>query len=132
MIYLYGIREEREYGYGGWTGNRETIRELVATFDTTQDALDYVRDATLAAAKKPHFYPDLPRGKFTYKKDSLLRDYESCEIQDGEAEGIIPHNPTVAKTHRVPTADEMVTAQPMTAPTRMEVEWRNIQKGDKK
>ena len=42
MISLYGIREEREYGYGGWTGNRETIRELVATFDEVQDAKDYV------------------------------------------------------------------------------------------
>jgi hypothetical protein len=95
MIYLYGIREEREYGYGGWTGSRETIRELVATFDAVQDAEDYVRDSMLAAAKKPYFYPDLLRGKFTYKKGSLLRDYESCEIQDDETEGITPHNPIV-------------------------------------
>ena len=33
-----------------------------------------------------------------------------------------------AKVHRVPTADEIVTAQQMTAPTRLEIEWRNIQK----
>ena len=33
-----------------------------------------------------------------------------------------------AKVHRVPTADEIVTSQPMTAPTRLEIEWRNIQK----
>ena len=33
-----------------------------------------------------------------------------------------------AKIHRVPTADEMVAAQQMTAPTRLEIEWRNIQK----
>jgi hypothetical protein len=35
-----------------------------------------------------------------------------------------------AKVHRVPTADEMVTAQQMTAPTRLEIEWRNIQKAN--
>ena len=33
-----------------------------------------------------------------------------------------------AKVHRVPSADEMVAAQQMTAPTRLEIEWRNIQK----
>jgi hypothetical protein len=84
MIYLYGVRRRRE-----------PIRELVATFDEVQDAEDYVRDSMLAAAKKPYFYPDPLSGKFTYKKDSLLRDYETCEVEDDEAEGITPHNPTV-------------------------------------
>ena len=93
MISLYGIREEREYGYGGWTGNRETIRELVATFDEVQDAKDYVKNSTLAAADKPYFRADPISGKFRYRKGSLLRYYESCEIEIEEEENPPPHNP---------------------------------------
>ena len=43
-----------------------------------------------------------------------------------------PGKARAAKVHRVPTADEMVAAQPMTAPTRLEIEWRNIQKANEK
>ena len=90
MIFLYGIKEEVEYGYGGWTGNSETIRDLVATFDEMQDAEDYVRNSTLAAASKPYFHADPISGKFRYRKGSLLRYYESCEIEEEENP---PHNP---------------------------------------
>lgn len=90
MIFLYGIKEEVEYGYGGWTGNSETIRNLVATFDEMQDAEDYVRNSTLAAASKPYFHADPISGKFRYRKGSLLRYYESHEIEEEENP---PHNP---------------------------------------
>ena len=92
MIFLYGLREEAEYGYGGWTGNSETVRKLVATFDELQDAKDYVANSTLKAANDPYFYADPISGKFKYRKGSLLRNYESCEI-DCEKEEIPPHNP---------------------------------------
>ena len=93
MIFLYGIKEEVEYGYGGWTGNSETIRKLVATFDEMQDAKDYVTNSTLAAASKPYFHADPISGKFKYRKGSLLRHYESCEIEIEEEEVPTPHNP---------------------------------------
>ena len=48
----------------------------------------------------------------------ILHDRPHKEVGRGRA----------AKVHRVPTADEIVTSQPMTAPTRLEIEWRNIQK----
>jgi len=93
MIFLYGIKKEAEYGYGGWTGNSETIRDLVATFDEMQDAKDYVTNSTLAAASKPYFHADPISGKFKYRKGSLLRYYESCEIEIKEEEIPPPHNP---------------------------------------
>ena len=97
MIYLYGIREEREYGcwFEDWGWRRETIRELVATFDEVQDAKDYVKNSTLAAADKPYFRADPISGKFRYRKGSLLRYYESCEIEIKieEEESPPPHNP---------------------------------------
>ncbi len=92
MILLYGIREEAEYDYDGWTGSRKSVRKLVATFDELQDAKDYVANSTLAAVNNPYFYADLNLGKFKYRKGSLLRNYENCEI-DCEKEEIPPHNP---------------------------------------
>tara|TARA_R100001463_G_scaffold103601_1_gene158000 strand:- start:783 stop:1064 length:282 start_codon:yes stop_codon:yes gene_type:complete len=91
MISLYGIKEEAEYGYGGWTGNSETVRKLVATFDELQDAKEYVANSTLKAANDPYFYADPISGKFKYRKGSLLRYYESCEIEEEEIPA--PHNP---------------------------------------
>ena len=91
MICLYGIREEEEYGYGGWTGNSQTIRDLVATFDEMQDAKDYVTNSMLNAARKPYFRANLMSGKFRYRKGSLLRHYESYEIEEEETPP--PHNP---------------------------------------
>jgi len=44
---------------------------------------------------------------------------------------LVSHLQHQLEVHRVPTADEMVAAQPMTAPTRLEIEWRNIQKENK-
>ena len=91
MIYLYGTREERDHGYYGCSSN--TIRDLVATFDEMQVAKDYVTNSILAAASKPYFHADPISGKFKYRKDSLLRYYESCEIEIEEEEVPTPHNP---------------------------------------
>ena len=91
MISLYGIKEEAEYDYGGWTGKSETIRDLVATFDEMQDAKDYITNSTLAAANKPYFHANPISGKFRYRKGSLLRYYESYEIEEEEIPA--PHNP---------------------------------------
>ena len=93
MIHLYGIREKREYGYYCYGCSSNTIRDLVATFDEIQHAKDYVRNSTLAAASKPYFHADPISGKFKYRKGSLLRHYESCEIEIEEEEVPTPHNP---------------------------------------
>jgi len=64
----------------------------------------------------------------------LKQDYNAYQKEFFEVKEDRPHKDTekarAAKVHRVPTADEMVSAQPMTAPTRLEIEWRNIQKAD--
>ena len=56
-----------------------------------QDAKDYVTNSMLGAAHKPYFRANPMSGKFRYKKSSLLRHYESYEIE-GEEESP-PHNP---------------------------------------
>ena len=92
-VELYGLREEAEYGYGGWTGRREEIRELVATFDTEEMAEAYVRASRLKNSQNygMRFRP----GSFRYRASSLLRNYASYEIEEPEPKP--PHNPTLGK-----------------------------------
>jgi len=61
---------------------------------------------------------DKQNEEMTDDEETILHDRPHKEVGRGRA----------ARVHRVPTADEMVTAQQMTAPTRLEIEWRNIQK----
>ena len=100
MIGLYGTRIEYEYGYDGDGEVLIQIRELVATFDKEQDAQDYVKNSTLAAADKPYFRAGVHSGKFRYRKGSLLRYYEGYEIDELEQSTPPPHNPGMAKRNK--------------------------------
>jgi len=99
MIELWGLRWDREYSHSG-NFIREETRDLVATFDTMKAAKDYVEKSLLKAAKKDpqYFRADPYRGKFKYRKNSLLRWYTDYEIE-GAAESVPPpHNPTLEDT----------------------------------
>ena len=87
MIELWGIRTDDYSTYD--------IRELVATFDDEQQAKDYVNNSTLEAAKNKYFRADPFYGKFRYRKESLLRYYEDCEIEKVESLVPPPHNTTL-------------------------------------
>lgn len=94
MFELYGLRSDSIYGYGGWTGEKEEVRDLLATFDDEYSAQRYAEDSKLAAAHSLHFYPDIKRGKYKFRKISLLRNYEDYEIVEKENNSI-EHNPVL-------------------------------------
>ena len=81
MFNLIGINEHSEYGFGGWTGNIYVEEVIVATFSTKKAAKDYVK-ASRWKKKKTGFRPD-----------SLLRDFQFCEIEEVEDETPPPHDP---------------------------------------
>ena len=88
MIELYGLRYNEEPGV--------EIHELVATFDTVEAAKDYIENSLLKAAKKDQYFRADPyRGKFKYRKNSLLRYYEDHEIEGTDRSFPPPHNPTL-------------------------------------
>jgi len=97
MIGLYGLRTDEQWIYCNGIGHWQEIRELVATFDNEQQAKDYVNNSTLGAAKNKYFRADPFTGKFRYRKGSLLRYYEDCEIEEVEQDTPPPHNPVMAK-----------------------------------
>ena len=76
---IIGSYMESEYGYGGYTGKSDWIDEKIATFDTKQMALNYIKKAELKYKTKPSFNThNTPR----FRKKSLLRGfvYTSVEI----------------------------------------------------
>ena len=95
MFELYGIREDSIYGYGGWTGKKEEVRELVATFDDEYCAERYAEDSKLAAAHSLYFRPDIKRGKYKFRKESVLRNYEDYEICEKQ-NYLVEHNPILS------------------------------------
>lgn len=94
MIELWGLRWDREYSHSGNFITEET-RDLVATFDTMEAARDYVKNSLLKAAKGRYFRADPHRGKFRYRKNSLLRRYTDYEIEGAIESVPPPHNPTL-------------------------------------
>tara|TARA_B100001094_G_C18196186_1_gene811210 strand:- start:15324 stop:15614 length:291 start_codon:yes stop_codon:yes gene_type:complete len=92
---LYGTREDLIYN--GYDNPNETvyIEELLATFDTKKLAEKYTEDSLLKAAKKQYFYPDLDRGKYKYKRESLLRYYDGYDIRPRVVEPEPPNNPKI-------------------------------------
>lgn len=107
--------------------DRNTFRERDAKIEQLQKQLDFLEDVIEEALATRH-------GDDCYFQ--LKHDYEAYQQEFFEVKEDRPHKDPgrarAAKVHRVPTADEMVTAQPMTAPTRLEIEWRNIQKANEK
>ena len=95
MIELWGLRWDEQYPFSRYLMPEET-RDLVATFDTMEAARDYVKSSLLKAAKEDQYFSADPhRGKFKYRKNSLLRWYTDCEIERAEEPVPPPHNPTL-------------------------------------
>jgi hypothetical protein len=90
---LYGLRTDSVYGYGGWTDEKEEVRELLATFSTIEKAEQYVSNSMLKAAKDKYFIGRIKRGNYKFKKASLLREYDDYEICRTEESP--PHNPII-------------------------------------
>lgn len=83
---LIGHYVDYKYGYGGWTGNKENMREVVATFDLKDDAEEYIKESRL---KKP------PDRKRPFKRKSLLTNFEFATIEETQQEDSLPHNPRI-------------------------------------
>ena len=92
---LYGIREELEYGGYDNPSKRYDVEDLLTTFDSEKLAKKYVEASLLKAAKNQYFYPDIRRGKYRFKKESLLRYYNHYEIRLREVDPEVPNNPKI-------------------------------------
>lgn len=94
MIYeLYGLREDYDYGYGGFR-QHQGICDLIATFDSRDQAQAYVRKSEL---KNPqhHYGHRLQFGCFRFRATSLLRSYADYEISLRVEASEPEHNPTL-------------------------------------
>ena len=95
MIYeLYGLREELAPGYGDRPRTSQDICDLIATFDSREQAEAYVRMSEL---KNPqHNYGlRLQFGKYRFRQTSLLRSYADYEISPRDVVVEPEHNPKI-------------------------------------
>lgn len=88
-VQIVGYRTDHEYGYGGWTGCKEDIREIIATFDNKKDALAYIKNSRL---KNPS-----DKGR-PFKQKSLLSPFEDAEIEELTENDPPPHNPSMKRS----------------------------------
>jgi len=88
------------------------------------DFLENIIEDALTAYYGDDCYYQLKQDYNAYQKEFFEVKEDRLHKDVGKARA--------AKVHRVPIADEMVAAQPMTTPTRLEIEWRNIQKANEK
>jgi len=65
-------------------GIRKNSKKMLATFESEKQVIEYVENSLLYNACDPCYSADVNNGKYRYKKDSLLREWDSCEI------GVIP------------------------------------------
>ena len=87
---LVGYYEDYEYGYGGWTGNSETVERVVATFDSEKAAHAYAKKAKLKKEKRGFHIAN----RVIFRDNSLLRECEGYEVRvRGEDE--VAHNPEI-------------------------------------
>jgi hypothetical protein len=82
---IIGSYIDYEYGYGGYTGNKTAVDEIVATFDTEKDAELYIRKSRL---KNP------TNRERPFKKKSLLSNFQYANVEViGHDDDPPPHNP---------------------------------------
>lgn len=93
MIELWGIRYEWHQHQIGGTFEREVIRELLATFTLEAEAIRYVRESSLKASSTS----DIQRGKYRFRKGSLLREFNDYEFMEHHPLPRVPHNPILEK-----------------------------------
>lgn len=92
MVELYGIRTNHFQTKIGGPFESSTDRELLATFSSRALAEQYVKNSSLVTT--PSSAVDISRGRYRFRKGSLLRDYEDFEITSPEAVNV-PHNPKI-------------------------------------
>ena len=91
MFELWGIRRDYFQRQIGGSFEPEDTRELLATFSTEALARAYVKSSELI--KDPNASFSIQRGRYRYRKGSLLRYYDSYEIcSDGDP---VPHDPVI-------------------------------------
>lgn len=91
MFELWGIRRDYFQREIGGSFEPEDTRELLATFSTEALARAYVKSSELI--KDPNASFSIQRGRYRYRKGSLLRYYDSYEIcSDGDP---VPHDPVI-------------------------------------
>ncbi len=83
---IIGSRTDHEYGYGGYTGNKTDVDEVVATFDNKKDAELYIENSRL---KNPS---DKER---PFRQKSLLANFEYAIIRETQPKSHLPHNPKI-------------------------------------
>ena len=95
MIYeLYGLREELAPGYGDRPRTSQDICDLIATFDSREQAEAYVRMSELKNPK--HYYSRrLQFEKYRFRSTSLLRSYADYEISPRDVVVEPEHNPKI-------------------------------------
>lgn len=91
MFELWGIRRDYFQRQIGGSFEPEDTRELLATFSTEALARAYVKSSELIKDKNASF--SIQRGRYRYRKGSLLRYYDDYEIcSEG---GSVPHDPVI-------------------------------------
>lgn len=91
MFELWGIRRDYFQREIGGSFEPEDTRELLATFSTEALARAYVKSSELI--KDPNASFSIQRGRYRYRKGSLLRYYDSYEICSvGDP---VPHDPVI-------------------------------------
>ena len=80
LIELWGMRTDYHQRTIGGPFEPDTTRVLLATFTRLEDAKKYVRDSELAVHPNRYVYVDIQRGKYRYRKGSLLREFDDCEL----------------------------------------------------
>lgn len=89
-VEIIGHRVDHEYGYGGWTGKKTDVDEVVATFDEEKDARRYIKDSRL---KNPR---DRER---PFRSISLLSGFQDATIGEHD-DNPCPHNPEIKKENK--------------------------------
>lgn len=88
---LYGVRTDYSQSAVGGDFEPDETRDLVATFDAEDQAKAYVLASRLKNQTR--------RGTFqqptTFRKASLLADYDSAEIEQIWPQAAISHNPSL-------------------------------------
>nr|BDD46185.1 hypothetical protein 21 [bacterium] len=91
---LYGLRTDYMRSTDG-KGVRKNVKDLVATFDDISLAQEYVEKSYLSVARQHGFRPNISRGQYKFRMESVLRMYEGCVFEMSDEGPPPPHNPKI-------------------------------------
>lgn len=92
MFELYGIRTDHFQTKIGGPFESSSTRDLLATFSSESAAKQYVKNSSLVTT--PNSSVNISRGRYRFRKGSLLRYYEDFEITSSETV-CVPHDPKI-------------------------------------